>query len=185
MAPTPKEAAAQDPSRLEHFASKFCRQRTPVASRATQRRPGAEINTPLRWRIVTEYQNLLGDRSRVPPGGLKSLQSLFPGQNFSKRTIQKLAQQQQRVVQYTDVSRSRPGCGDRQIKIAEEIAEKLIEINSHPWSHLSREKPAGKLKQTKSGYGAWMVRSSRSRETSPLHQAYAIESSVSSPVTVH
>ena len=74
MAPTAKEAAAQDPIRLEHFASKLCRQRTPVASRATQRRPGAEINTRLQWGIVTEYQKLLGDRSRVPPGGLKSLQ---------------------------------------------------------------------------------------------------------------
>ena len=81
MAPTPKEAAPQDPSRLENFACKFCRQRTPVASCATQRRPGAEINTPLRWGIVTEYQKLLGDRSRVLPGGLKSLQSLFPWKN--------------------------------------------------------------------------------------------------------
>ena len=66
---------------LEHFACKFCRQSTPVASRATQRRPGAEINTPLRWGIVTEYQKLLGERSRVLDGGLKSLQSLFPWNN--------------------------------------------------------------------------------------------------------
>ena len=86
MAPTPKEAADQDPSRLEHFACKFYRQRTPVASRTTQRRPGAGINTPLRWRIVTEYQKLLGDRSRVLPGGLKSLQLVFPWKNQVQQT---------------------------------------------------------------------------------------------------
>ena len=86
LQPPKKEAAPQDPSRLEHFACNFCRQRTPVASRATQRRPGAEINTPLRWGIVTEYQKLLGDRSRVLPGGLKSLQSLFPWKNQVQQT---------------------------------------------------------------------------------------------------
>ena len=83
MATTPKEAAPWDPSRIEHFASKICHQRTPVAPRATQRRPGSENNTLMRLGIVTEYQKLLPDRSRVPPGGLKSLQSLFPWQNFS------------------------------------------------------------------------------------------------------
>ena len=92
MAPTSKEAAPQYPGRLEHFTVKFCRKRTPGASRATQRRPGAEINTPMRWEIATECQKLLGDRSRVRSGGLKSRQTLFPWQNFSKRVIQKLVQ---------------------------------------------------------------------------------------------
>ena len=58
MAQTPKDAVPQTPRRLVYFEFIFCRQRTPVASRATLRRPGADIKTPVRWRIVTDYQKL-------------------------------------------------------------------------------------------------------------------------------
>ena len=78
IAGNPSKAKAQTPQRMQHIADKFRPHRTPIAKRATPRRPGAEIKILMCWIIIREYHQLLSEGSCLPLGGLKSLHSQFP-----------------------------------------------------------------------------------------------------------
>ena len=148
MARTPSSATPKTPRRLAKIAAKFRRVKTPVAKPATPRKAGADVKTPVRWRVVTEYHRLLGDRSRLPPAGLQRLQDMFPDQIRSKRVIQKLVKQYRFCAPVSaNLSRQRSRCGGGRTKFSEAIAEKLIEINNRHWGRLSCKKLAGRLNE--------------------------------------
>ena len=75
IARIPSKTEARTHRWMQITADKFRRHRAPITKLATLRRPAANINKLMRWRIVTEYHKLIGEGSRPPPGGLKSLES--------------------------------------------------------------------------------------------------------------
>ena len=71
------------------------------------------------------------------------LKRQFPTQNLSARSVQQLVQEYKQAagesLEAVDLSRQRAECGGAGMKLNEELAKELIEINKH-WGKLSCKK---------------------------------------------
>ncbi len=152
MARTKKASSARKPPRLRRVAAHIAGMKTPSkpAGRIS-RKKGADLVTPSRWKVVTSYFQLLGGRSRLPPGGFEKLKNRFPSLNLNARSIQRLVKNFREQTSDTtldgdvDLSRQRSACGGHGMKLTVELATKLIETNDRYWGKLSAKKLAGKL----------------------------------------
>ena len=75
MARTKRHSAVRKAPRVARIAARAAGLRTPTKpAKHTSRKEGADLLTPARWKVVTAYYQLLGGRSRLPPGGIATLQ---------------------------------------------------------------------------------------------------------------
>ena len=72
------------PPRLARVAARVAGLQTPVkpAVQLPLRKRGADILTPMRWKIIAKYYQLSGGKDRLPRGGMLTLKSQFPNANF-------------------------------------------------------------------------------------------------------
>ena len=141
------------PPRLARVAARVAGLQTPVkpAVQLPLRKRGADILTPMRWKIIAKYYQLSGGKDRLPRGGMLKLKSQFPNANLSTRSIQRLAKEYKdqtsvSTVDVVELSRKRGDCGGAGMKLTEELAAKMVAINDKFWGKLSVKKLAGKLK---------------------------------------
>ena len=156
--PTPSRARAmprrspRKPPRVARVAQVVAGMQTPrKAAGPPKRKVVEDVETPMRWRIITAYLELSSGKPRLPRGGMEKLKKRFPSLNLSAHTVQRLVQEyrEQSASEATagnvDLSRKRDQCGGHTMKLTEDLAKELISINSKTWGRLSCKALAGKL----------------------------------------
>ena len=104
------------------------------------------------------------------------MKTRFPSLNLSARTVQRIVEEYRQqsskaeTAGQVNLSRKRKDCGGHSMKLTQEIAKLLIEINDKSWGRLSYKRLAGKLKEHDHPVATETVRS-WCKELGAVHQA--------------
>ena len=112
MARSKRMTPIKKPLCLRHVASKVAGFQTPSkpATNPLQRKSGADLCTPGKWRVAVAYFQISKGRERLPRGGMAELKKWFESYNLTPRLVQRLVEnyccQQEEQSQQSSTGRS-------------------------------------------------------------------------------